>query len=100
MSWSLYMYRRLCRVDAEARALGQLGPPRLENMTGSEADMRGLFAEFANNPQVLAVELRHQGVVVDRCDGLLNLLPDLLTVDGAQLRAAVLEPALLRPGPG
>jgi hypothetical protein len=91
------MYRRVCRVDAQARALGQLGPPRLEYMTGSEEDMRFYFAEFANNPQVLAAELRNDlGAVVERFDRLVAALPAL---EQAQLRAAVLEPALLRHAP-
>jgi hypothetical protein len=91
-AWSCCFYRRLCRVDAEARALGQVGPPRLEYMTGSEADMRSLFAEFRDHPQVIAIELRNQGAVVDRFDRLLDTLP---TLDPAAVRLAVLEPRLL-----
>jgi hypothetical protein len=67
--WSLHMHRRLCRVDAEARALGQLGPPHLEYVTGSEEDMRAFFTEFASNRQVLVVELRNCGMVVDASTG-------------------------------
>jgi hypothetical protein len=91
--FNLYVYRRLCRVDAEVRELGWYGPPRFEYMAGTEADMRFYFAEFRNNPQVLAVELRnHLGEVEDRFDRLVDSLPN---VDAAALRLAVLEPRLL-----
>jgi hypothetical protein len=97
MNWSVFVYRRLCRVDAGDRAQGRVGVPRFEYLTGTEADMRFYFEEFKANPQVLAVELHGSLVaVVERFDRLLELLPD---VDPAALREAVLEPRLLAPLP-
>jgi hypothetical protein len=52
-----------------------------------------MFAEFKDNPQVLAVELRnHLGTVVDDFD---RLVDTLSAVDPAALRSAVLESRLL-----
>jgi hypothetical protein len=63
--------------------------PRFEYLDGAEADVRGLFAEFKDNPQALAVELRnHLGVVVDRFDRLMDTLP---AVDPAALRSGSIE---------
>jgi hypothetical protein len=95
-AWSVHVYRRLCRVDASDHAEG-MRTRRFEFLSGTEADMRFYFGEFANNPQVLAVELYRGPIVVDRFDRLMVTLP---TVEPAALRSAVLEPALLRPSPG
>jgi hypothetical protein len=38
--YSVIVYRRLCRVDATARAKGEWGPPRFDYLTGTEEDMR------------------------------------------------------------
>lgn len=93
MNWSVFVYRRLCRVDAGDRAQGRVGVPRFEYLTGTEADMRAYFEWFKDNPQILAVELRGPLVaVVDRFDRLVDLLPD---VDSDALRQAVLEQRLL-----
>jgi hypothetical protein len=95
-AWSVHVYRRLCRVDASDHAKG-MRTRRFEYLSGTEADMRFYFGEFANNPQVLAVELYCGPNVVERLDRLMETLP---TVDPAALRSAVLEPALLRPSLG
>jgi hypothetical protein len=44
----LHVYRRLCRVDASDHAEG-MRTRRFEFLSGTEADMRFYFAEFANN---------------------------------------------------
>lgn len=91
--WHLFVYHRLCRVDADARAKGHHGMSRFEYLAGTEADMRFYFGEFKDNPQVLAVELRDPlATIVERFDRLMDTLP---TVDPAALRLAVLEPRLL-----
>ncbi len=91
--WSVHLYRRLCRVDADARAKGHHGMSRFEYLTGTEADMHFYFEEFQGNPQVLAVELRNQlATIIARFDRLMDLLPD---VDPSAARLAILEPRLL-----
>jgi hypothetical protein len=94
-SWSIHVYRRLCRVDASDHAKGWR-TRRFEYLSGTEADMRFYFGEFKDNPQVLAVELYGGPKVVESFDRLADLLPD---VDPAALRQAVLEPRLLAAGP-
>lgn len=92
-AWSVHLYRRLCRVDADARAKGHHGMSRFEYLTGTEADMRFYFGEFKDNPQVLVVELRNPlATIIARFDRLMDLLPD---VDPSAARLAVLEPRLL-----
>jgi hypothetical protein len=90
------VYRRLCQIDILDRAKETM-TPRSDYLSGAEADMRGMFNEFENNPQVLAVELRdHLGTIVARFDRLADTLP---AVDPAALRLAVLEPPLLAKMP-
>lgn len=92
-NWTVILYRRLCRVDADAIAKGCFGMSRFEYLAGTEADMRFYFEEFKDNPQVLAVELRDSlAAVVGRFDRLVDLLPD---VDPDALHQAVLEQRLL-----
>lgn len=84
--WSVHAYRRICRVDIDDRKT-----QRFDYCQGDEASMRGLFAEFKDNPQILAAELRDPfGTVVDRYDRLLDLWPNL----HAGLLEAVVEPRL------
>lgn len=97
--WTVHVYRRLCRVDADAKANGHHGMSRFEYLTGSEADMRFYFNEFKDNPQVLAVELRDPlATIVERVDRLVDLVPAgewlFAGIDPVALRQAVLEPAL------
>jgi hypothetical protein len=78
-------------VDSTDHAEG-MRTRRFEFLSGTEADMRFYFDEFANNPHVLAVELYCGPNVVERFDRLMDTLP---TVDPAALRSAVLESRLL-----
>jgi hypothetical protein len=84
MNWSLFVYRKLCEVDVASRQDGNHGMKRFEFLSGSEDKMRFYFDEFCRaERQVLAVELiNDMGSVVERMDGLVELIDRLKTDKG------------------
>lgn len=76
--WRLFVYRKVSKVDILAAEAGNPGLKRFEALSGEEAQMRSYFQDFAQDPQVLAVELIDQnGYVAARKDGLLDRVREL-----------------------